>query len=60
MVSKYLRELLMDCMNEYFLALNAGLKPTAGYWTDGQRFVEELRRCLPQYEIDDHRLIRCR
>ncbi len=60
MVSKYLRELLMDCMNEYFVALSANLKPTAGYWQDGWRFVEELRRHLPQLEIDNHRLIRCR
>jgi ribonuclease HII len=60
MVSKYLRELLMDCMNEYFVAMNADLKPTAGYWTDGLRFVAELRKCLPQLEIDNHKLIRCR
>ena len=60
MVSKYLRELLMDCMNEYFVAMNADLKPTAGYWTDGLRFVAELRKCLPQLEVDNHKLIRCR
>jgi ribonuclease HII len=60
MVSKYLRELLMDCMNEYFVGMSASLKPTAGYWQDGQRFVEELRRHLPQVEIDNHKLIRCR
>lgn len=60
MVSKYLRELLMDCMNEYFVGMSADLKPTAGYWQDGQRFVEELRRCLPQVAIDKHKLIRCR
>jgi len=60
MVSKYLRELLMDCMNEYFVGMSASLKPTAGYWKDGQRFVEELRRHLPQLEIDNQRLVRCR
>ncbi|MCX5644431.1 MAG: hypothetical protein NTZ17_07070 [Phycisphaerae bacterium] len=60
MVSKYLRELLMDCMNDYFVGMSADLKPTAGYWRDGQRFVAELRRRLPQLEIDNHRLIRCR
>lgn len=60
MVSKYLRELLMDCMNEHFIAMSADLKPTAGYWTDGLRFVEELRRHLPHLEIDNHKLIRCR
>jgi ribonuclease HII len=60
MVSKYLRELLMECMNNYFVALDANLKPTAGYWKDGTRFVEELRQRLPDLPIDSHRLIRCR
>ncbi|HSW02579.1 MAG TPA: hypothetical protein VLI39_20620 [Sedimentisphaerales bacterium] len=60
MISKYLRELLMDRMNLYFLRLDAGLKPTAGYWQDGRRFVHELRTRLPHVEIDDERLIRCR
>jgi len=60
MVSKYLRELLMECVNRYFLGLDAGLQPTAGYWQDGLRFVDELRTRLPHVEIDRHRLIRCR
>jgi ribonuclease HII len=60
MISKYLRELLMDRMNLYFSRLDAGLKPTAGYWQDGQRFVHELRTRLPHVAIDDERLIRCR
>jgi hypothetical protein len=60
MVSKYIRELLMECMNNYFVALDANLRPTAGYWKDGTRFVEELRRRLPDLKIDSRRLIRCR
>jgi ribonuclease HII len=60
MVSKYIRELLMECMNNYFVARDAHLRPTAGYWKDGTRFVEELRRRLPDLEIDNRRLIRCR
>lgn len=60
MVSKYVRELLMDCMNAYFMKMDGGLKPTAGYWQDGQRFVEELRTRLPHLVIDTERLIRCR
>jgi ribonuclease HII len=60
MVSKYVRELLMECMNEYFVGMSAGLKPTAGYWKDGLRFVEDLRRHLPHVAIDSHKLIRCR
>lgn len=60
MVSKYIRELLMDCMNAYFLKLDGGLKPTAGYWQDGQRFIAELRTRLPHLAIDTNRMIRCR
>ena len=60
MVSKYVRELLMESMNGYFVNMNPALKPTAGYWTDGLRFLEELRTRLPQFEIDSHRLVRCR
>ena len=60
MVSKYVRELLMQCMNDYFVAMDGALKPTAGYWKDGTRFVEELRKRLPDLKIDAHRLIRCR
>ncbi len=60
MVSKYVRELLMESMNAYFTRMNPALKPTAGYWTDGLRFLDELRTHLPQFEIDNHRLVRSR
>ncbi len=60
MISKYVRELLMGCMNDYFAGLDGGLRPTAGYWKDGQRFIEDLRSRLPTFRIDDHHLIRCR
>jgi ribonuclease HII len=60
MVSKYVRELLMDGLNEYFTGLDANLKPTAGYWQDGKRFLDDLRSRLPNLKIDDDRLIRCR
>jgi ribonuclease HII len=60
MVSKYIRELLMDRMNLYFGKLDAGLRPTAGYWQDGQRFVKELRARLPHLRIENDQLIRCR
>ena len=60
MISKYVRELLMECMNDYFTGLDAGLRPTAGYWKDGRRFIEDLRSRLPSFRIEDHQLIRCR
>jgi ribonuclease HII len=60
MVSKYIRELLMDNINRYFLNLNAGLKPTAGYWTDGLRFIEDIKKNIPAAQVDYNQLIRCR
>jgi ribonuclease HII len=60
MVSKYLRELLIGCMNSYFAGLHPGLRPTAGYWKDGLRFIEDLKTHLPHLQIDRNQLIRCR
>jgi ribonuclease HII len=60
MVSKYLRELLVAHINRYFNGLHAGLRPTAGYWKDGMRFIEDLRNKLPHIEFDAGQLIRCR
>ena len=60
MVSKYVRELLMERVNRYFAQMSPNLKPTAGYWKDGLRFLEDVRSQLPDFEIDRHRLVRSR
>jgi ribonuclease HII len=60
MVSKYIRELLIGDMNRYFAGFDADLKPTAGYWTDGLRFIEDLKTNLPHVQVDSNQLIRCR
>jgi len=60
MVSKYLRELLVYNINRYFAAHCAGLKPTAGYWKDGLRFIEDLKKNIPHIQYDANQLIRCR
>ena len=60
MVSKYVRELLMMRLNDYFLGFCPTLKPTAGYWQDGQRFVKDLKQQIPEKMPDKERLIRCR
>jgi ribonuclease HII len=60
MVSKYVRELLMDRMNDYFVNLNPALKPTAGYWQDGLRFLADLQSHLPDLRIDPHQMVRCK
>jgi ribonuclease HII len=60
MVSKYLRELLVRNINQYFIAYNENLKPTAGYWKDGLRFLQDLKVNLPDFNINSNLLIRCR
>jgi len=60
MVSKYLRELLVYNINRYFAAHCACLKPTAGYWKDGLRFIEDLKKNLPHIKYDNNQLIRTR
>lgn len=60
MVSKYLRELLVDNINRYFIGFSDSLKPTAGYWKDGLRFIEDVKTSLPDVQFDSNRLIRSR
>jgi len=60
MCSKYIRELFMREFNSFWLQHRPDLRPTAGYYTDAQRFLaetEELRRALG---IEDGTLIRSR
>lgn len=60
MLSKYLRQLLIENINRYFIGFHAELKPTAGYWKDGLRFIEDLKRNIPHVAFDSNQLIRCR
>jgi ribonuclease HII len=60
MTSKYLREQLMRCLNSYFVEKCQNLKPTAGYWTDGKRFINDLKAIAPDIQYDPNQLIRCR
>jgi ribonuclease HII len=59
MVSKYIRELLVDNMNNFFTELVPKLKPTAGYWKDGLRFIEDLKK-VPHITFDSSQMVRCR
>ena len=43
MVGKYVREKVMQHMNDYFINLQPNLKPTAGYWTDGWRWLKDIK-----------------
>lgn len=60
MVSKYLRELQISNINRYFTGFSNDLKPTAGYWKDGLRFIEEIQTNLPHIKFNNTQLIRCR
>jgi len=42
MVSKYVRELHMELLNRFWCERVSGLQPTAGYFTDGNRFLAEI------------------
>ena len=61
MTGKYLRELFMEMLNAWFLKLCPDLKPTAGYYTDGRRFLADLKsHQLPPHQTPPHLLIRNR
>ena len=60
MVSKYLRELLVANINRYFAGFHTDLRPTAGYWKDGLRFIEDLKENIPHIRYDREQLVRCR
>ena len=42
MWAKYIRELFMDLFNRYWLSRADGIQKTAGYWSDGNRFLADL------------------
>ncbi len=60
MTSKYLREIMMDSINAWFIEKHPNLKPTAGYWTDGQRFIKDLEKLMPDTPLAKNILVRCR
>jgi len=60
MTSKYLREVLVHSINRYFKSHLPGIRPTAGYWKDGLRFINDLKTSLPSFEYDDNILVRSR
>lgn len=43
-ISKYTRELLMVCFNNYWINIAPQIKKTAGYPQDGKRFIKDLNK----------------
>jgi ribonuclease HII len=60
MTAKYLRELAMRPFNEFWRQQVPGLKPTAGYPTDAQRFHNDIASACHRLAIANHLLWRDR
>ena len=60
MACKYLRELAMLALNEYWSARVENLKPTAGYPVDAKRFKQEIAAAQEELAIADSVLWRAR
>lgn len=59
-LAKYSRELAMRSFNGYFRSLDAGTRATAGYATDGRRFLADIAPALGRAGIDPVLLTRKR
>ncbi|MCA9068255.1 MAG: hypothetical protein KDA84_04995 [Planctomycetaceae bacterium] len=53
MVSKYLRELAMECFNRYWQTYLPDLKPTKGYPVDARRFRNDIAEVQKKLNIPD-------
>jgi len=60
MLSKYLREALMGRFNAYWRTHLPDVKPTAGYYGDGSRFLQDIDAKRKELGIADAMLIRSR
>lgn len=60
MTSKYLRELFMELLNRYWAQHVPDLKPTAGYYTDGKRFLQDIEAACRQMDTPMGLLVRSR
>lgn len=58
--AKYTRESMMSVLNAWFAARVPGLRPTAGYYVDGHRFLADVASVVEREQLPRHRLIRCR
>ncbi len=58
MVAKYVRELLMTRFQRYWAEKAPDVRPTAGYYSDGERFLRELAPRLRRLEIPAGTLVR--
>lgn len=59
-LAKYLREVWMGALNGWILAEAPEVRPTAGYWSDGQRFLRETEGARRRLGVADALLVRSR
>jgi len=59
-LAKYARELSMEAFNGWFGALQPGLKPTAGYATDGRRWLNDAGQALSKAGLERDLIVRRR
>lgn len=57
---KYVRELLMRGLNAYFSERVGGLRATAGYYVDAQRFLRDIGPAIQSERLDLDMLVRVR
>lgn len=60
MVSKTVRELFMGMLNAYFEKQCPGILPTAGYYKDGRRFLDDLKERIDPALVPRELLVRDR
>ncbi len=58
MFSKYLRELCMKSLNDWWSGRVQGLSPTAGYYTDARRWLGDADAAIRQLGVDPALLVR--
>jgi len=60
MIGKYVREQAMGLFNGWWAARRPGLRPTAGYGTDGTRFFREIEPHLDRHGLSREQVMRRR
>ena len=58
MTAKFTRELMMARLNAFFKSHLPELKPTAGYYQDGRRFLEDINELMHDLKIDRSLFVR--
>lgn len=59
-LAKYVRETCMHAFNAYFERFSPGLRPTAGYTTDGRRWLRDAQSAIERSGIPHAALVRSR